>query len=132
MRILLDTHFLIWLATDPDELSPAEIRLLMGQEHDCMLSTISIWELRVKASALARRGGAVPALLPSDAITFAALNDLSILSPDLAGYAAPLAPPLTHADPFDEMLLVHAQQLGARLLTRDAKLLPHALAALPV
>lgn len=132
MRILLDTHFLIWLATDSEELNAAEIRLLMGQEHDCLLSTISIWELRVKASAMARRGGPVPALLPKDALTFAALNDLPILSPDLDDYAAPLASSLAHTDPFDEMLLVHAQQLGARLLTRDARLSGHALAALPV
>ena len=36
-------------------------------------------------------------------------------------------PPLPHKDPFDEMLLVHAHRLGARLMTRDRKLLGHPL-----
>ena len=58
MRILLDTHFLIWLATDPGELSTIECQLLSAQEHECLLSTISIWELRVKASAMVRRARA--------------------------------------------------------------------------
>lgn len=132
MRILLDTHFLIWLATDPSELSTIENKLLSAPEHECLLSTTSIWELRVKSSAMVRRGGPSPPLLPSDAIRFAALNDLAILSPALDDFAVPLNPPLAHSDPFDEMLLVHAQQLGARLLTRDGKLIDHALAALPV
>lgn len=42
--------------------------------------------------------------------------------------AAELIPPLTHKDPFDELLLVQAQEEGMRLLTRDAKLMGHPLA----
>ena len=42
--------------------------------------------------------------------------------------AAELAQPLGHKDPFDEWLLVQAQEEGMRLLTRDAKLTGHPLA----
>ncbi|WP_375420403.1 type II toxin-antitoxin system VapC family toxin [uncultured Sphingomonas sp.] len=132
MRILLDTHFLIWLATDDQVLSRAEQRLLKAADTTILLSTISIWELRVKEAAQARRGKTEPALLAGDAITFARLNELPILAPHVDDYAAPLVPPITHTDPFDEMLLVHAQQLGAKLLTRDDRLSGHALAASPV
>jgi PIN domain nuclease of toxin-antitoxin system len=41
---------------------------------------------------------------------------------------APLSPPATHKDPFDEMLLIQAQVEGLRLLTRDRALLDHPLA----
>jgi PIN domain nuclease of toxin-antitoxin system len=132
VKILLDTHFLIWLATDAQKLSSAESRLLQAANSEILLSTVTIWELRVKEAAQLRRGGLAPPLLASDAITFARLNELAILAPEVGDYAAPLVPPLAHTDPFDEMLLVHAQQLGARLLTRDDKLTGHALAALPV
>ena len=132
MKILLDTHFLIWLATDAQKLSSAESRLLQAANSEILLSTVTIWELRVKAAAQLRRGGLALPLLASDAITFARLNELAIMAPEVGDYAVPLVPPLAHTDPFDEMLLVHAQQLGARLLTRDDKLTGHALAALPV
>jgi PIN domain nuclease of toxin-antitoxin system len=38
---------------------------------------------------------------------------------------------MPHKDPFDEMLLIHAQQLGARFLTRDRLLVDHPLAISP-
>ena len=132
MRILLDTHFLIWLATDDKALSQAEQRLLIAPETMILVSAISIWELRVKEASQARREKPRPLLLASDAITFARLSDIPIVSPHIDDYAAPLVPPLAHTDPFDEMLLVHAQQLGAKLLTRDERLLGHACAASPV
>ena len=132
MRILLDTHFLIWLATDDQALSRAEQRLLTAPDTSILVSTISIWELRVKETSQARRGKPQPPLLAGDAITFARLSDLPIVAPEIDDYAAPLVPPIAHTDPFDEMLLVHAQQLGAKLLTRDDRLLGHALAASPL
>jgi PIN domain nuclease of toxin-antitoxin system len=44
--------------------------------------------------------------------------------------AAELADPIPHKDPFDELLLVQAQEEGMRLLTRDTKLEGHPLAVL--
>ena len=48
------------------------------------------------------------------------------LVPDIA--ATPLSVPIAHKDPFDMLLLVHAQELGMKLLTRDEKLRDHPLA----
>ena len=42
--------------------------------------------------------------------------------------ATPLREPISHGDPFDEILLVQAQVEGLKLLTRDARLLEHSLA----
>jgi PIN domain nuclease of toxin-antitoxin system len=42
--------------------------------------------------------------------------------------AAELAQPLAHKDPFDELLLVQAQEEGMCLLTRDTKLIGHPFA----
>jgi PIN domain nuclease of toxin-antitoxin system len=132
MRLLLDTHFLVWLATNERLLRAPERRMLESVEHEVVVSTVSIWELRIKDLAHARRGGSASPLSAAHAIAFATGNDIPILAPEAADYAATLSPPLDHGDPFDEMLLVHAQQLGARLLTRDARLIGHALAASPV
>lgn len=57
---------------------------------------------------------------------------LEILPLDAETAATPLIIPIAHKDPFDEMLLVQAQQSGARLLTRDRPLLEHPLAFQPL
>ncbi len=51
------------------------------------------------------------------------------LTPDQA--AASLKHPTPHRDPFDEILLIQAQELGVRLLTRDRLLIGHPLALMP-
>jgi PIN domain nuclease of toxin-antitoxin system len=66
-------------------------------------------------------------IAPNDVVAFAAAIGWELLPLTARHAAAPLAQPLTHKDPFDELLLVQAQEEGMRLLTRDAKLLGHPL-----
>jgi PIN domain nuclease of toxin-antitoxin system len=55
-------------------------------------------------------------------------NGITLLDLDAAIAIAELVPPLDHTDPFDELLLAHAQQGGYRLLTRDRALASHPVA----
>jgi PIN domain nuclease of toxin-antitoxin system len=66
---------------------------------------------------------------PADVVAFAAAIDWEFLPMTARHAAAVLVDPIGHKDPFDELLLVQAQEEGMRLLTRDAKLAGHPLAA---
>jgi PIN domain nuclease of toxin-antitoxin system len=125
VRLLLDTQILIWFAAEREKLKKAEWELLASGEHELLISTISIWELRVKWRAEQRRGISSLTLLPGRAIEFAEGLDIPILPLLPEDCLGVLDPPVPHRDPFDEMLLVHAVRARARLLTRDGDLGDH-------
>ncbi len=127
MRILLDTHILIWMVDRPDELSARERQIIAGASHR-LVSVASIWELRIKWNTLDRMGRHKGPISPDVALSALAPNGIELAALEGEDCIARLHPALNHRDPFDEMLLVHAQRLDARLLTRDAKLLDHPLA----
>ncbi|WP_375398236.1 type II toxin-antitoxin system VapC family toxin [uncultured Sphingomonas sp.] len=129
MRLLLDTHFLLWLAIDPGEIKARERALI--DRATLVISPVSLWELRLKWQKLDRLGQRKGTLHPQIAREYIGRRglELALLTGD--DCAESLAVPLAHNDPFDEMLLIHAQRLGAKLLTRDRLLLGHPLVAQP-
>ena len=54
MRILLDTHILIWFHTNAPELSEKAWRILLNPENDIYFSSINIWETQIKHLKTAR------------------------------------------------------------------------------
>lgn len=124
MRLLLDTHFLIWITNAPKVLRARE-RAVLGGESDLMVSSISLLEIRLKWRALEQRGKPHNALSPAKALALIEANGLPLAELSGADIATELTPPVEHTDPFDELLLLHAQQLSAKLLTRDGKLQEH-------
>lgn len=129
MRLLLDTHIVIWATLDPAALSPAERRLMAEANAPLVLSAVSIWELRLKWHSFHISGERKGPVGPATILTFAVAMGWQLLPLAPRHAAEPLFQPLAHRDPFDELLLVQAQQEGMHLLTRDAKLLTHPLAA---
>jgi len=128
VRLLLDTHIAIWAALDPDALSAAERGRLAAADGPIVLSAVAVWELRLKWHSFHISGTRKGAVDPAAVVAFATAIDWELL-PLTAGHAAAaLAQPLGHKDPFDELLLVQAQEEGMRLLTRDAKLAGHPFA----
>jgi PIN domain nuclease of toxin-antitoxin system len=125
---LLDTHFIIWLATNQSEIEPREWALLNNPANAVLASTISIWEIRIKWNSTFASGTRKGSIDPIAAYSYLRAIGLDILTLDPETAATPLLVPITHKDPFDELLLVQAQQAGARLLTRDRALLEHPLA----
>ena len=55
MKLLLDTHTIIWWDSAPSELTPHVQDLLAEQDHSLWLSTVSIWEMLIRESLLAGR-----------------------------------------------------------------------------
>lgn len=131
MNILLDTHFIIWLASDPTRLTEHERDVLSKDSNRIIASAVSIWEIRLKWASAYASGERKGIVDPNEALALVNSAGMSLLMLDAQTAATPLLVPITHKDPFDELLLVQAQQSGARLLTRDRSLLGHPLAYEP-
>jgi PIN domain nuclease of toxin-antitoxin system len=116
MRVLLDTHVLLWAATAPERLG-SHLELLSTAER--LLSVASVWELAVKQAL-----GKVDLGMPVGAWVTRAVAALStqILEIKVEHAAAVEHLPPLHRDPFDRMLVAQAGQENAVLLTVDATL----------
>lgn len=120
MRILLDTHILLWALTNDRRLSDKARRLIIDEENDVYYSILSLWEVELKHLAHP--------------------DDLKISSRELAGYCEqsgyrklqlqnhhifalgdlrrkPDAP--VHKDPFDKLLICQASAEGMTFVTHD-------------
>ena len=128
MRLLLDTHIAVWAALAPDALTDAERKRMSDADTQLVLSAVAIWELRLKWHSFHISGGRKGPINPTAVVAFAEAIAWKLLPLTARHAAAELAQPLGHKDPFDELLLVQAQEEGMRLLTRDAKLVGHPFA----
>ncbi len=90
-----------------------------------VLSAVVVWELRLKWHSLHISGERKGLVDPSVVVAFAIRMDWGFLPLTAHHAAAELAHSVEHKDPFDELLLVQAQEEGMRLLTRDSKLAGH-------
>lgn len=127
MRLLLDTHMVLWTLTGSARLSSAARRLLGAADNECFVSAASTWEIAIKAGLGKAPLRVAPAELEA-AIVDAGLRPLPIT---LAHSLAIDAVDLAHGDPFDRLLLAQCHVETLRLLTVDRMLLasPLALAA---
>lgn len=121
MKLLLDTHILLWMLAGSDRLGN-EARALIGDRANQLLaSSISIWEVAIKWSL--RRGA--PADMPLSGRDFAgalANAGIEVLASTPSHAVALDDLPLLHGDPFDRLLLATAREEGMVLLTRNAVL----------
>lgn len=128
MRILLDTSYLYRLTAQPERFSDAERLILTNQAIQLYVSAVSIWEMRLKFQSRDRSGRRKSFFDP--AVVLNVLEDQNVIFlPMTPSHAAQsLEIPVAHKDPFDEMLLVQAQEEGLKLLTVDRHLIKHPLA----
>ncbi len=116
MKLLLDTHALLWYLTAPEKLPAAAHRAIRSAENDVYASLASAWEISIKvalgkldfdAQGLAR---ALPAV---------GVEPLGI---GLQHTALIAELPRHHGDPFDRMLVAQALSESMVLVTRDQAL----------
>ena len=93
------------------------------------MSAVSIREMRLKHNARHASGERKSRFSPDNVLTALEDQDVTFLPMTVRHAACGLDMPLDHRDPFDELLLVQAQQEGLRLLTVDRRLAGHPLAA---
>lgn len=115
MSLLLDTHLLLWAASEPDRLSEEARHLMAESENALLFSAASIWEVAIKQS-LRRSDFQADARLLRRGLLDNGYEELAITSAHAV--AVETLPPL-HKDPFDRILLAQAQVEGIALLTSD-------------
>jgi len=118
VRLLLDTHLLLWAAASSRRLSREARALVEDSANEVYYSAASIWEIAIKG-ALGRRDFrvALPALL--EALPRMGLAELPVTGAHAERVAA--LPPV-HRDPFDRMLVAQSIAEPLTLLTNDALL----------
>ncbi len=121
MRILLDTHILLWALLTPGRLDPKARALLEDNDNEVVFSAVSIWEVAIKASLGRSDFKARP-----EAVIQYACDTGFVELPVHAAVAARVADlPLHHADLFDRLLIVQAMAGPMRLLTADPVLVQY-------
>ena len=128
MRLLIYTSHLYSLMSARGRLSDAERLILTNQAVQIYVSAVSIWEMRLKFQARDRTGGRRSPFAPGEVIAALEEQDVVFLPLTVSHAAAELEAPIPHSDPFDELLLVQAQEEGLRFLTVDSSLVGHPLA----
>ncbi len=121
MRLLLDTHYLLWALDRPEVMPAAARRAIEDQANDVLFSAASVWELAIKA-ALGRADFQVDPGKVAEAARETGFRELAVTA-EHACVVAGL--PMHHRDPFDRLLVAQALALPARLLTADAALQPY-------
>jgi PIN domain nuclease of toxin-antitoxin system len=111
MRILPDSHTIIWWLEDAPQLSARARELLNDDDNPLLFSAAALWEIRIKV--------ATGKLRPVEDHGVLDEEDITLLPITHAHAAAAAALPLHHRDPFDRMLIAQAQIEDAVLLTAD-------------
>ena len=115
MKLLLDTHVLLWWLADDARLGREARAVVSSSEHVVYVSAVTIWEIVIK-----RAMGKLE--LPDD---FSAVVEASgfLTLPITASHAWALGfLPLLHRDPFDRMLVAQACAEGMTLVSADGQL----------
>lgn len=116
MKLLLDTHLLLWAASQPNRLSATARKLINNPANEPLFSAVSIWEVAIKRGLGRDDFQADPRLLRRGMLDNG-YNELPILSDHVV--AIDSLPPI-HKDPFDRLLIAQATVEGITLLTADS------------
>lgn len=115
MKLLLDTHLLLWAAGTPKRLPPAVRKLLNDPANELLYSAASLWEIAIKR-ALGREDFRVdPRALRRGLLE----NGYAELAVTGEHALAVDALPALHKDPFDRMLVAQSLTESLTLLTGD-------------
>lgn len=116
MKILLDTHLLLWAAGEPRRLSRQARRLIDNPQNEVLFSAASLWEVAIKCG-WGREDFKVDARLLRRGLLDNGYSELPIMSEHVV---ATESLPLIHKDPFDRILVAQATVEGITLLTVDS------------
>lgn len=124
MKLLLDTHALLWSLSDPDQLDAATRRRIESPENVVFASAVSVWEIEIKRALGKLRA---PDGLAGE-IARARMTELPL---HVRHVERLRGLPSHHRDPFDRMLVSQALADGLTLVTRDAKMRGYGVTTLP-
>ncbi len=125
MRLLLDTHVLLWWLADDPNLGEEARAGVSAPDSAVYVSAATVWEISIKQSL-----GKLDA--PTDLLRQIELSRFEPLSITAAHAYTAGALPRHHDDPFDRMLVAQAMTEGLTLLTRDSRMGRYGIGVLAV
>lgn len=120
MRLLLDTHILLWALVDDAKLPKSARDLIEDPANEIYVSAASVWEIAIK-HALARGSKTDMPISGADAIRYCRAAGYRFLDVSPLHAAGVETLPTIHADPFDRILVSQALAEPLRLLTADPR-----------
>jgi len=115
LKLLLDTHLLLWAAGQPEQLSATARTLLDDPQNELLFSSASLWEIAIKRG-LGRADFRVDPRLLRRGLLDNGYSELPITSEHTVAVDGL---PAIHKDPFDRILVAQAIVEGIALLTAD-------------
>jgi len=115
MNYLLDTHIIIWLAKDSDELPRKIKEIIRHPENIIYICSASFWEIAIKMSL-----GKLELELSLDKLmSDIKASDFNILQVEHEYVTNLLALPYIHKDPFDRLIIATALEEDLTIITKD-------------
>jgi len=114
MRVLVDTHVVIWYLEGNQSLSKPRRQSIVDANNDIFVSIASLWEISIKISA----GKLKVSRSISDIFHQLADQSITVL-PIMAGHVQVATLPFHHRDPFDRMIIAQAQVEFLPIMTHD-------------
>ncbi|ACL32029.1 type II toxin-antitoxin system VapC family toxin [Glaesserella parasuis] len=122
MKILLDSHILLWLAWDKKEnLSPQVVELLDDPTSEIYFSLASLWEIAIKSS-LGKPDFDIDVEALAQGLIQVGCRMLAIELPHILKQAQY---PFIHRDPFDRLLMAQAEVENVFFMTADTMILKY-------
>ena len=115
MKLLLDTHVLVWWLEDPRRLSRRAATILANRDNDILISAAVGWEIAIKVGV----GKMKPRSILQDLDRVLAEEAFSELPITLDAAVRAGLLPLHHRDPFDRLLIAQATEENLTLVSRD-------------
>ena len=118
--VLLDTHTLLWMFDDVNQLSEQAMETLRKEE--LCVSIASFWEIAIKASLPAEKRRLNMKVSLRTIADICRKNQIEILALTPNDCERLMLLPHVHDDPFDRMIIAQAMERGIPLVTRDQRI----------
>jgi len=124
MKILLDTHVLLWLLSDDARLTAAMRESFLDMDNQLFFSIVSLWEMTIKISLgkLELADNWLECLQQE-----LSSNNIHWLPIDVAHCATLETLPFHHRDPFDRMLVAQAMTETMAIMSKDCRMRDYSL-----
>ncbi len=119
MRLLLDTHVLLWADAEPSRLSQKAQSLLLEVENELLVSCASLWEMQIKVM-LGKLTVRKP--LPDLVNEWEIEKGLSVLPITRRDIYEVSVLPSIHNDPFDRLIVATGRCENATILSDDSEI----------
>ncbi len=123
MRVLIDTHALLWYLQGDANLSNLVLAMIEDKDNDVFVSIVSLWEIAIKSGL-----GKLELQRPFENLEADLQRlDIKILPIAFAELDIYRSLPLHHRDPFDRILIAQSIGNSLTIITRDALFAPYSI-----